>query len=222
MTYFHYLRLLAKSNNILVHQNMIFSATLGLMLSTPSPDKGVREVVDQIFMESITEFLDCRVTFRMHNDRLVVIRDLSSRLGINANHVTLRPDSIHQLLEIPFVLAADGDIIGHLIEDVEFFDGNGVHFVEHIKNRDVCSVSLDHVDELIDCNVLSENNCGARYLILFQNASTHVRVHALGLRGKLLIINAALLPFDKFDARRLLVDPNPEAVQFRLDDFLMR
>ena len=69
-------------------------------------------------MESITEFFDSRVTFRMHNHRLVVVRDLSSRLGINTDHVAPRPDGIHQLLEIPFVLAADGDIIGHLIEDV--------------------------------------------------------------------------------------------------------
>ena len=118
MTYFYFLRLLAESNNIFVHQNMIFSATLGLMLSTPSPNERVGEVIYQTSMESIAEFLDCRVTFRMHNDRLVVVRDLSSRLGINTNHVTPRPDSIHQLLEIPFVLAAYGDIIGHLIEDV--------------------------------------------------------------------------------------------------------
>ena len=105
------------------------------------------------------------------------------------------------------MLAANWNIIWHLIENVELCNGQGVNFVEHIQHGDVSSVSFNDIDELVDRNVLANNNRGARYLAFLQNTSANIGVHALGLRDHLLIIDATLLPLDQLDFRGLPVDP---------------
>ena len=41
-------------------------------------------------------------------------------------------------------------MVRHLIDDVQFLDGELVDLVQHIYTRDVSAVAFDHIDQLVD------------------------------------------------------------------------
>lgn len=47
------------------------------------------------------------------------------------------------------MVGRDGDTVGHLVDDVEFLDGDLVDFVEHINAGDVDSVVTRHSEWLL-------------------------------------------------------------------------
>ena len=69
---------------------MIFTAALGLVLRATSPNKGMGEIIDQI-----AEFFNSRVTLGMHDNGLIIIRNLAARLRINSNHIASVPNGVH-------------------------------------------------------------------------------------------------------------------------------
>lgn len=85
------LYLLANLDNVFIFKYMVFSAALGLVFCRSSPYKGMRELVDEVPMQTITEFFDCRVALTVKNDGFVVVGYLTFWLCIDAQHITSVP-----------------------------------------------------------------------------------------------------------------------------------
>jgi len=80
--------------------------------------------------------------------------------------------------------------------------------------------------QMVDYNthhgyVLPQDEFGARDLVLLADEPGHFDIDALGLLDHLLHVDAAAVLLDHLNVGRLLIDPDPEAVQFRFDDLLV-
>jgi hypothetical protein len=129
------------------------------MLDATSPDPGVLELRQDLFVDSVAEVFDGGRGGVQHH-RGAVVRDLSLGLGVDSNHVCGLPDPLHQLLQVPLVaevceerdgseggregssLSGYGDVVRHLVDDVELLDGQLVDLVQHIDGGEVATVSL--------------------------------------------------------------------------------
>mmetsp|Transcript_43004 Transcript_43004/g.91446 ORF Transcript_43004/g.91446 Transcript_43004/m.91446 type:complete len:363 (+) Transcript_43004:336-1424(+) len=201
---------------------MLPPTPLRLMLRALPPHPRVTELLHQRPVDPIAKLLHGRVALRVQYDRLVVIRYLSLGLGVYPHHVAPGPYLLHELLQIPLVLRRDGDVVGHLIQDVQFLDGERVDFVENVQHRDVRPVALDDVDELIDRDVLPQYDLGAADFELLQHHAAHVGVHPLGLGHHLLVVYPARLLFGDAHVGGTLVDPYAEGEELLLDDLFVR
>lgn len=130
---------------------MVFSYALRLVLSTPPPNPRMRKRSHQTLMDPITELFHGRILFWMQYDRLIIVRNLSLRLCIYSQHVAFLPYLFHKLLEIPLVTRRYRNIVGHLIKDIQLFDCDWINFVEYVEYGDVSSVTLNNINELINC-----------------------------------------------------------------------
>mmetsp|Transcript_2247 Transcript_2247/g.2888 ORF Transcript_2247/g.2888 Transcript_2247/m.2888 type:complete len:298 (+) Transcript_2247:79-972(+) len=209
--------LLTNLHDILILQHMIPSTPLRLMFSTPPPNQSVTKLINQMLMQAITKLLDGRVTLRMQDDGLLIIGHLAFRFSIDPNHVTPRPNFLHQLLQIPLIRARDRHVVRHLIEYIQFFDRQRVNFIKHVQHGDITPIPFHYVNKLIHGDILPQNHLGATNLILLQHHPTNVNVHTLRLSHELLIPHPALLALHHPDVRWRLIDPNAEGKQFRLD-----
>jgi hypothetical protein len=75
---------------------------LRLMLDATSPDPGVLELRQDLFVDSVAEVFDGGRGGVQHH-RGAVVRDLSLGLGVDSNHVCGLPDPLHELLQVPLV-----------------------------------------------------------------------------------------------------------------------
>ena len=117
--------------------------------------------------------------------------------------------------------ARHGDVVGHLVDDVELLDGQLVDLVHDVQGRHVLAVLVDHVDELVHVVVAAHDDVRARDAELLQDARALVPAQALGLRHHLLVVDAALVLPPEHDLRRPLVEPDAEARQLALDQPLV-
>lgn len=68
----------------------------------------------------------------------------------------------------------DGDVMGHLVDDIELLDGQLVYLVQHVNAWNVASIAFNHVNELVDRRIAATEYVAAHYLVLAAN-----RVHDL-------------------------------------------
>ena len=97
-------------NDILIAQEMFFTASLRLVLCGLSPHPRVVEFCHDAAVQSIAKLLDSRVSGVQYNG-FIVVWNLALRLGVYSNHVTSMPNLFHQLLEVPFVLRRDWYVV---------------------------------------------------------------------------------------------------------------
>lgn len=91
---------------------------------------------------------------RAQHDRRRVVGHLALGLGVDADEVELFPHSLHQLVNVPPVLRADGHRVGDAVEQVEFLDADAVNLVEHVNDRDVASaLGFEDIDQVVDGGV---------------------------------------------------------------------
>lgn len=178
-------------------------------------------LINQAAMNSITKFLDGWVSLTVQYHWLIIIRYLTFRLGINPQHIAFIPNAFHQFLKIPLMLRRDGYVIGHLIQNIQFFNRQRINFVEHIQNRNICSVPLNDIDKLIHGNILAQYYFSTGYFVLFQHHTTNLRIHSLCLWNHLLVSNPTIFLFDNLDIGIRLIDSNTEREQLCFDNFFV-
>lgn len=75
-----------------------------------------------------------------HNNRGIVIRNLASRLGVDAKELEVVPRLFEQSIEIPLKVSADRNPMRKTIKEVEFFKRNLINLVEDVDARNINSV----------------------------------------------------------------------------------
>lgn len=172
-------------------------------------------------MQPQTKFVHSAV-LPWQNDGCLVIRDLSFGLGVDTNQVQVLPNLLDQLVEVPLVLGGDGHVVGHLRDDVEFFDGDLIDLVHGLDAGSVDSVAFDNVDELVDSAVLFEVDVSVGNPVLVADGFDGVFVHF----GEFEAVSfhdtetALILALD-VDLRWSLVESDSETFQLTLNDLLM-
>lgn len=116
-------------------------------------------------MKPITKILYSRC-MRMQNNWGAIIRNLSLWFRVDTDHLSVVPNRFHQLVQIPLVCSADGDMMRHLIDDVEFLNRQLIDFIQNINAGNISSISFDDVDQLINGGVTATNNICAHDAIL--------------------------------------------------------
>jgi hypothetical protein len=75
---------------------------LRLVLHTAPPDPGILELVQDLFVDSVTEVFDGGAG-GVEDHRRAVVWDLSLGFGVNADHVSRLPHSLQELFKVPSV-----------------------------------------------------------------------------------------------------------------------
>lgn len=75
---------------------------LRLVLHTATPDPGILELVQNLFVNSVAEVLDGG-RGGVEDHRSTVIWDLSLGFCVDSDHVGRFPDSLQELLQVPSV-----------------------------------------------------------------------------------------------------------------------
>lgn len=164
---------------------MVFTTSLRLVLCRLSPYKCVWELIDNTFMQSHTKLFNGWITFTVENHWFIVIWNLTLWFGVDPKHITPWPYFFHQFLNIPLfanrcnkdyvkrtattglvsntdlqiktypVLTAEWDIIWHCVQYIHLFNSNRINLIKQVEDRDVSSVVLYNVNELVNCNIFS-------------------------------------------------------------------
>jgi len=165
--------------------------------------------------------LHCALVCPKHDGR-VVVGHLALGLRVDSDQVQLLPHGLHQLVNVPAVLRADGHSVGDPVEQVELLDADGVDLVEHIDDGDVAAaLGLEHVDQIVDGGVATDGDVGRADLVLGHDGPDLVVVD-MGQRYRARDVEAALVLLLEGDVGRALVDADAEPFQLSLDDALVR
>jgi len=157
-----------------------------------------------------------------HDDRRVVVGDLSLRLGVDADQVQVLPDLLHELIEVPLVLGGDGHVVRHLVQEVELLNGDGVDLVEDVEAGDVHSVLFNDINQLVHGGVLTEVDVAVGHLVLVEDAPDGVISHFGHVQAHLLSdVNATFILLLQLNEGQLLVESNSETFQLTLDNSLV-
>jgi len=106
--------LLDNLNDVLVVELVQLSDLLWVVLDGGAPNLGVVHLSCQGLVEFATEVLNLAM-LGWHDDGLLVVGDLSLRLGIYSNQIEVFPDLQQELVEVPLVLGGDWHVVGHLV-----------------------------------------------------------------------------------------------------------
>ena len=109
------------------------------------------------------------------------------------------------------------------VYDVQLLDGNLINLVQHIDARNVDSVALNHVNQLINCRVASDVNVGIGESVLFANSYDCLIAHVGQFESERLYnVETTFFLSLNNDVRRLLVESYTEAFQLVLNLSTMR
>jgi hypothetical protein len=124
------------------------------VLHAAPPDPGILELVQNLFVDSITKVLDSGRS-GVEDYGGAVVWDLPFGLGVDSDHVGRFPDSFQELLEVPSVtesvrekemgddsLSRYRDVVRHLINDIELLNGELINLVEDIDGGNISSIAL--------------------------------------------------------------------------------
>ena len=93
-----------------------------------------------------------------YNNGCIIIGNLSFWFGINTNQVQILPNFFHQFIKVPFILGGYRNIMRALVNDIQLFNGDWIYFIQDINARHINSISLNYINQFIDCRVASEMN----------------------------------------------------------------
>ena len=200
---------------------MIFTDSLWIMLNTGAPDDSTLHLTQQRLMDSVTEVAHCAPCAR-NDDRCLIVWNLALGLRVYTDQVEVVPHLLHELIKVPFILGADGHVVGELIKEVKLFDCDRVNLVQNVDARNVDSVALNNIDKVIHGVVLSEDDVAVADFILVQNRPDSVIRH-LGQLDAVALGNgdtATVLPL-QLDGGLFLVETDAEAFKLTLNDSLV-
>lgn len=79
---------------------------------------------------------------RSKNNRRRVVWLLALWFSIYPDQVELFPHGLHQLINVPAMLGADGNRIRDAIEKIKLFDTDRINLVQTINNRDIAAAAV--------------------------------------------------------------------------------
>ena len=155
------------------------------------------------------------------DDGLRVVGHLALGLRVDADELQFLPHDLHELVEVPPILGADGHRHRDPVQQVQLLDADGVDLVQHVDDGDVApALRLQHVDDVVDRRVAPQRNVGRGDLVLLHDGPDLVVVD-VGLGDGAGDVEAALLLLLECDVGGRLVDADAEALELRLDDALV-
>lgn len=107
------------------------------------------------------------------------------------------------------------------VNHVQLFDGDLINLVENVDAGYVYPIALDDVYEFVDSGITPEGDVCRVDPVLIAHGTDLVVINLSQGHGVGDIETAALLPFER-DVWWCLVQADAEALQFVLDDFLVR
>jgi len=172
-------------------------------------------------MDSLTEITH-RTGLTGDNDRGLVVGNLSLGLGVDSNEIKVLPNLLHQLVEVPFILRTDRHIMGEFIKQVKLLNGDGIDLVEDIDAGHINAISLNNINQVIHCVIISEDDIAVSNFVLVHDRSngiishlSHVDAVSLGDGDATTIL---LLELDGWP---LLVKADAETFEFTLNNTLI-
>lgn len=198
---------------------MVDTYSLGGVLDTDSPDLGMLKFGKKTLVNLLTEIFDGRV-LPHHDNRSIVVRNLSFGLGVDPHQVQVVPGSLQKLIKIPFVESGNGNVVRNTVQNVEFFHRDLIDLIQHVQTGHVDSVSFDDVDNVIDGGVGVEVDVGIEDLVLLADGSDTLLVDSFDvvIENE---VEASLLVLLDLDQRLGLVESDAESFQLPLDDLLV-
>lgn len=198
---------------------MLLSHFLGIELYRCTPHHSVPEVFNHVPVDFITEVLNC-CPLPLNDDWRIVVRIFSFGFCIYSNEIEILPHSFDKLIQVPTQIASNRHIMLNLIQNVQLVKGNSIDFVEGIQTRYILPVALDHVDDVVfGCVALYQHICVVDTVFL-QNGFDGLIAHSVRINHPRDSDTTFVLSFE-IDLGRHLVEPNTEAFELMLYDFLM-
>lgn len=165
--------------------------SLRLMLDRGAIDDGMLELLDDGLVDGVTLWTTSAsppeagragsvVTYKIfdgagggaQHHRRAIIRQLSLGLRIDPTQVQVLPHHLHQLVQIPAVLGADGAGVGNPVQQVQLFDADGVDLVQGVDDRNVFPIlGLQDVNQIINGRITPDGDVGGRDSIFAHDGS---------------------------------------------------
>lgn len=156
-----------------------------------------------------------------HNGRRVV-RQLALGLCVYPHQAQLLPHRLHQLVNVPTVLGADGHRVGDPVQQVQLLDRDRVDLVEHVDDGDIAAAArLEDVNQVVDGRVAADGDVGRVDAVLAHDGADLVVVN-VRQRHRVGDVETALVLLLECDVGRRLVDADTKALQLLLDHALVR
>mmetsp|Transcript_1276 Transcript_1276/g.2258 ORF Transcript_1276/g.2258 Transcript_1276/m.2258 type:complete len:268 (-) Transcript_1276:369-1172(-) len=206
-------------NNVLILQDVVLTHCLRPMLCTDTPHQGMLEVLNHVLMDPVTEALHRPLVSWKHN-RIVPVGILALWLGVDSHHVAILPNLLEQALQVPLQVATDGAVVLHLIEKLQLLQAKGVDLVHHVDARNVDSVSLDHVNELVHGRVAPKYEVRRDDSVLLADGSDGFLVD-FRQRVRVDDIQAALILPSEGDVGRGLVQAHAKTFELVVNEILV-
>ena len=125
------------------------------MLDTSSPNLGTFEFSCQTFVDFKAEVHHCTLCSWYNYWRLIV-RNLALWFCVDADQIEVLPDLLHELIEVPLVLCADGDIMREPIKEIKLFNRDSIDLIKDINAWHVDTISFNYINQIIHSVVLLE------------------------------------------------------------------
>ena len=117
-------------------------------------------------------------------------------------------------------MGADGDSVRNLGDEIQLLDRDLINLVEDVQARHVNTVTLDHINQLINGGVTLERDIGVMDLVLAQHSLDLIQIQVCQ-RNSVGHADTTLLLLLEVDVWWLLVKTDTESLQFLLDNALV-
>lgn len=100
------------------------------------------KIIIKISVGGLSFFRSCQGTPQQQNFKktgtpTVFSAQILQNTDSHSHKFQVVPDFLQQVIKVPPVMSRDWDAVGHLIDNVELFNGDLVNFVQHINARDI-------------------------------------------------------------------------------------
>ncbi|KAH3681092.1 hypothetical protein WICPIJ_007952 [Wickerhamomyces pijperi] len=191
-----------------------------LVLNTGTVDNGVSEIINQRFVDLVTEISD-GASITLQHDWVGEVWQLTLWLCVHSDQIQSVPHDLQQFVQVPFLPRGDRNGVRNTVQHLKLLDGEGVNLVQHVDGWDVLSLRhFQSVDQVIDGGVASEMEICRVDSVFLHDGSDLVLVDVCQWDGVCDGQTTFLLLLDH-DVWRGFVDSDPEPVQFLLDDLLV-
>ena len=146
------------------------------MLDTGAPNLGAAQLLSEGLVNSVTEVHHAALGAG-NNDGRLVVRDLALGLCVDSDQVQVVPNLGHQIVEVPFVLSADRDVMRELVKQVELLNRDSVNLVEDVDAWDVDAIAFDDIDKVIHGTVFLELDVSVGDFVLVKDGTNGVIRH---------------------------------------------
>ena len=153
-------------DDVFIEEQMIFSHLLRVEFDRGAPHHPISEIFYHVSMNLHAKVFNRRFQ-SLDDNRRLIIRIFSLRLGIHSNQIQILPHLFDKFIKIPTKIPSNWHVMLNLIQDIQLIKSNGIYFIERIEAGNILPVSFYNINDVIFCGITLDQDVCVVYSVLF-------------------------------------------------------